>query len=78
MTDKVLIIDDDLDTLLLVRLMLQKQGHKIAAIITSASELFAQMINLNTAAVNCQPESMTNYKITILTSILVENENNKR
>ena len=31
MTEKILIIDDDLDTLRLVGLMLQKQGYRIAA-----------------------------------------------
>jgi CheY-like chemotaxis protein len=31
MTEKILIIDDDLDTLRLVGLMLQKQGYQIAA-----------------------------------------------
>ena len=31
MAEKILIIDDDLDTLRLVGLMLQKQGYQIAA-----------------------------------------------
>ncbi len=52
----------------------EQLGHSIAATLTPAPELFAQASRLNTPAVLCQPESLTNQQINKLVERITEHE----